>query len=104
MLAAILLDQSWISVLNLSTGAVIPLLVGVLTKKLAPSGLKATLNAFLSGLSGALTVIIASGGEVVLPVVLSSMLTTFIASVAMYYGLWKPTGVSVTVEIGRAHV
>lgn len=86
-----------VQTLNLISGAVIPLLVGLVTKKVASQGLKAVLNALLSTLAGAVSVAIAASGTIVVGEVITSMITTFIASTALYYGVWKPTGVAGTV-------
>lgn len=86
-----------VQTLNLVAGTVIPLLVGFVTKKVASQGLKAVLNALLSALAGAASIAIAASGHIVVGEVITSMITTFIASTAVYYGVWKPTGVAGTV-------
>jgi len=86
-----------VQTLNLISGTVIPLLVGFVTKKVASGGLKAVLNALLSAVAGAVSVGIAASGHIVVGEVITSMITTFIASTAIYYGMWKPTGVAGTV-------
>lgn len=92
-----------VQTLNLVSGTVIPLLVGLVTKKVAAQGLKAVLNAALSAIAGALSVAIAANGHILLGAVVTSMLTTFIASTAVYYGVWKPTGVAGTVADVAPH-
>lgn len=91
----VILDAQTISLL---VGLVIPLLVGLLSKINASSGLKAVMNAFFSALAGALatvtTVDSASLREFVI-----AILSTWVVSVATYYGIWKPTGVAGTVAV-----
>lgn len=84
--------------LSLIVGTVIPLLVGVVTKEVASSAVKGVLNALLSSIAGALTVVIAANGEWVINDIVHGALATFIASIATYYGLWKPTGISASVN------
>lgn len=77
--------------LSLLVGTVIPVLVGVVTKIAAPSGLKAIVNLVLSAVSAALTLAIEGDGLVEDPeVFLMTTLMTFVVSVATHYGLLKP--------------
>lgn len=94
----VILDAQTISFL---CGVLIPLLVGVLTKVNASSGLKAVVNALLSALAGALAAFTQTGltGDVDWKTLILSMLSTWIVSVATYYGIWKPTGVAGTVNV-----
>lgn len=91
----VLLDAQTISLL---CGLAIPLLVGLLTKVNAADGLKAVLNALLSALAGVLAAFTQTGlAEPDLKTVVVSVLSTWVVSVATYYGVWKPTGVAGTV-------
>lgn len=89
----VLLDAQTISLL---CGVVIPLLVGVLSKVNASSGLKAVLNALLSALAGALATFTQTGlsNGVDWKTLIISILSVWIVSVATYYGVYKPTGVA----------
>lgn len=88
--------------LALLAGVLVPLLVGVLTKISAPSGLKAILNAALSALGAALAQIVP--GHFVFKAFLIVWATTWVVSVATHYGLYKPTGVSQAVQSSTATV
>lgn len=88
------LDVSW---LNKVVALFLPLLVGVVTKKVSSSGLKATLLFVLSAVSGLVTTMIQADGRVPLEQVIDAMVNTLVVAVAMYYGVWKPTGIAGTV-------
>lgn len=92
---ATILDAQTVSLL---VGVVIPLLVGLLSKLNASSGLKAILNAFLSAIAGALTTVTIVT-EATLRDFVIAILSTWVVSVATYYGIWKPTGVAGTVAV-----
>ena len=79
----------------------LPVLVGLVTKQATNPGVKAVLLAALSLLTSVLTsyVSTASSGEVFdLGQALVLTVPTFVTAVATHYGLWKPTGVSETVQ------
>lgn len=88
-----------VSTLNLLVGAVIPLLVGLVTKEVTSSGIKGLLNALLSAAAGVLTVMIDNGGALG-PVqeIITAGVNTFIVSITTYYGVYKPTGASQKVQ------
>jgi len=83
-------DTQLISVVG---GVVVPILVGVVTKLRASSGLKSILNAALSAITGAV-----GAGQVEdgwsFKVFVVSWAITFAISIASYYGLYKPTGIA----------
>lgn len=89
----IVLDAQFVSLL---IGTVIPLVVGLLTKLNASSGVKAVTNALLAALTGFLTE--AGSDEFVLGTAVVTVLMTWAVSVATYYGLYKPTGASQAVQ------
>ena len=75
----------------------LPLLVGLVTTKVTDAGVKATLLAALSLVSGLLNEAVAavqSGTDYDLGAGLTAALPAFVSAVAMHYGLWKPTGLS----------
>lgn len=84
--------------LNFAVGVLIPLLVGLLTKLEAPSGLKAVLNLALSAVGGALATAIAAEGNVVLEEWVVGIGMTWLASIVSYSGLWVPTGAAPKVQ------
>lgn len=93
METTVALDVEFVSLL---IGTVIPLLVGLLTKLNASSGVKAVVNALLAALAGFLTE--AGSDEFVLGSAIVTVLLTWAVSVATYYGLYKPTGTSQAVQ------
>lgn len=77
-------------------GTLIPALTDLLAKEAAPAWLKAVLNAGLAAISGALTGALNANTlngshweQILLTIGLA-----WLASVASYFGLWKPTGLS----------
>lgn len=93
------LDSQTLAVL---TGVLIPILVGIVTKLDASSGLKAVLNAFLSAVAGALSTVVANSGQLVWREFVTGVAITWVVSVATYYGLYKPSGVAGTVAATTA--
>ena len=85
-------------------GVLIPLLVGLLTKLQAAAGVKAFLNAGLSGLSGVLATIVPDTGPWEWKTFLMKWATVWVVSIATYYGLWKPAGVAPAVQESTAGV
>lgn len=93
-------DVSYISAL---VGVAIPLLVGLLTKLDAPSGVKAAANALLSAFAGVATQVVEAGGTFIPGEAVASVVLTWVVSVATYYGLWKPTKTSEVVQVKTAN-
>jgi hypothetical protein len=85
--------------LTYATGLIIPLVVGLVTKWHASSGLKAWANVILSVIAGALNVALTSNGDVLLSAWVTGIVQTLVVSVASYYGFWKPTGIAQTVQL-----
>jgi hypothetical protein len=84
-------------------GLVIPLLVGVLTKRYATSGVKAVVNVALSAFTGSVGYLVAANGhDYNFAGFVNSFLSVMLVSMASYYGLWKPTGVAGTVAVKTA--
>lgn len=77
-------------------GVLVPILVGVLTKLQAPSGLKAFLNCGLSALGGLVATIVPADFQ--WRSFLTAWATTWVVSIATYAGLWKPTGIAGAVQ------
>lgn len=84
-------------------GVLVPILVGLLTKLNAAASLKSILNAALAAVTGALSAGQAVGGWS-FKIFIISWGTTFAVSIASYYGLWKPTGVTGAVQEKTATV
>lgn len=76
---------------------VLPVLVGLVTKRVTHAGVKAVI---LAGLTLASTLLVELGESLVAGTVydlghaLLLALPAFVVSVATHFGLWKPTGVS----------
>jgi Ni,Fe-hydrogenase III small subunit len=86
-----------VSVLQLLVATVLPIVVGVVTQKVAHSGVKAVALLFLSGVTSAVGAAISAGGVFDQATVVQA-LVNFVVAVATYYGLWHPTGVTEAVQ------
>lgn len=82
--------------LNFLIGAVVPLLVGLVTKLRASSGLKAVINFGFSAVTGVLTSML-GGGTLTAKEIITKIFVTWISAIVAYEGLQKPTGVAGTV-------
>jgi hypothetical protein len=77
-------------------GIIIPILVGVLAKSTAAAGLKAILNAMMSGLGGLIATVVP--GSFQWKPFLVAVASTWVVSIATHFGLYKPVGVSAAVQ------
>lgn len=93
--------DSQTQVIAMVSGVVIPILVGVVTKLSAGAQLKAIVNAFLSAVAGAISTVLGDWSWSAFGI---AALSTWAVSVSSYYGLWKPTGASGTVQAATAGV
>lgn len=88
-----------VSILNILVGTIIPILVGIVAKKVAHAGLKASLNASLSVASAVLISGIENGGTLgTWQELAGAAVLTFVVSISAYYGFWKPTGTAEIVQ------
>lgn len=93
-----------LSLLNFVVGFVIPLLVGLITKLRASSGLKASMNLALSVVGGAIVTVIEADGTIEdWKQFLTGIVMTWLISQTSYTGLWKPNGVSAKVQEATAN-
>lgn len=77
--------------------SILPLLVGLVTTRVQPGGLKATLLALLTLLASIGTEMVdtwQTGASYDLGQGLITWLPMFVTAVALHYGLWKPAGIS----------
>lgn len=89
------------TVVQLLIAFILPVLVGLVTTRVTSPAVKAWLLAGLSLITSLLVELgrsITSGTTYDLGVALLAALPAFVVSVATHYGLWKPTGVSATVQ------
>jgi hypothetical protein len=93
--ATIQLSPQWLALI---VGSVIPLIVGLISKSNASDRLKALINGLLSALAGAGTTALTTAGKVEWQSWVIGILSTWIASIATYYGFWKPSGVEPAVS------
>lgn len=85
-------------------GVFIPILVALVMKSRATSQQKAAANAFLVAAMGSLTTVITNKGALRPSEFVWGILVTGITSWASYNGLWKPSGVTDTVQIKTGNV
>lgn len=81
-------------VLSLLIGVVLPILVGIVTKRTTHPGLKATLLALMAAVTGFLTELAAHPHDFALSTAALAWLGTFMVAVATHFGFWSPTGIS----------
>lgn len=82
-----------VQIASVLLGTVLPILVGLVTKRVTSSAVKAVLLLALSAVAGFLTELINSSNFVWQQALLTTLIT-FVTGVAMHFGLWQPTGVS----------
>lgn len=88
---------NWVGVLTLIVTIILPVLTGLVTTRLTSSAKKATVTAVLAALTGFLSELLNAlntGTAYDVGAALLLWLGSFIVSVALYYGFWKPTGVT----------
>lgn len=85
------IDEYWLTFL-LST--VLPTLVAVVTAKVASSGVKALVLIVLNLITGTLTSLYATGGELELKAAVIGFFVSFVTAVSAHYGFLKPAGVT----------
>lgn len=81
-------------------GSVMPLLVSLVTKLDASSGVKGVLNLVLSIAGGVLAAFQASSGSLTVMEIAAAAIVVYLGSGATYSHLWKPTGT--TAKIANA--
>ena len=80
----------------------LPLLVGLVTKRFASGGLKATVLLFLSAVTGFLTELLSAMDAALSFNVTQAVLqwgVSFGLAVLAHFGFWKPTGIASGVQI-----
>jgi len=81
-------------VLNIVVSALLPLLVGVLTKASWNRNLKAVLLLALAAISAGVTDLITAGTLEGWKLLLEQTAVNWLIAVAVHFHLWKPTGVA----------
>lgn len=84
--------------LTAAVSVFIPLVVGLITKSKATTLEKTLINLLASAVVGGITTALATNGSVDPAAWLVGMGVAFGSSVVSHYNLWKPTGVSATVQ------
>ena len=83
--------------LSILLGTVLPILVGLVTKRVADRGLKAASLAFLSAATGVLSAAQTNDGLITKETLFFAA-AAWATAVATYYGLLEPTGVAGAVQ------
>lgn len=97
----IIFAPSWVLVLTFVVGSLLPVLTGLVTKTVTSARRKAVILLALSAVSGLLTELLAAMTSDVTYDLASGLFnaaTIFVIGVAVQFGLWKPTGVTATVQ------
>lgn len=87
-------DFQTFQLVSMIVGVMLPILVGLVTSRVTNPGVKATLLALLSAVSGLGSEWLSRGDDFDLGVAAIYWIQTFIVAVAMHFGLWKPLEVS----------
>lgn len=75
-------------------GLLVPLIVGVISKRTANQGLKSVLNLLVSAIVGSLAYLAAADGGFDFGNFVEQTANAFLSSIVAYYGFLKPTGVA----------
>lgn len=104
LVLAVTIVQIDVVALNFVAGTVVPLLTALVTTRLANPGLKAVVTLLLSALAGGLVVALEANGTVELETWVVSIGTTWLMSIASYYGLWKPTATAPKIQAATPNI
>ena len=96
------MDYSDLTLITIVSGTLIPILVALVAKLNASSGLKAILNFGFSAIAAAIA--LENEASFNWRSFAINFALTYLVSIATYYGLWKPTGVTGTVQEKTADV
>jgi hypothetical protein len=99
-------DIAWPTVIGLLVSVILPLLVGLVTKRMTDSGVKAGLLALLAALTGVLTEFgnaLIQGQPFNIAMAIVMVIVAFITGVGMHFGLFKPIGASAAVQAVGDH-
>lgn len=99
-------NLSALQIITFIVAVILPLLVGLVTKKVTDPGTKATLLAGLAAVTGlgAELVSALTQGEVYdLGSGIITAVTAFVVAVAIHYGIYKPTGATEKVQSIGVH-
>lgn len=80
-------------------GIAIPIVTALITKSTASSSLKSIVTTVLSAVTATAAYLIAADGSYDWQGFVNAFLNTFIPAIALYYGLYKPTGVTDRVNV-----
>lgn len=95
---------SSVDLVNVIVGVLLPLLVGLVTKRVTDANKKAVLLLFLNGVSAVLIEWLAVDGAFDWPRAALAAIVQFVIGVATHYGLWKPTGATPALQATRFHL
>lgn len=91
-----------VALLTFVLGSLVPLVVAILTKANASSGIKAVANVVLSIVAAVCTDLIAQGGKASVIQVLTVAIAAYVASGVTYTHFWKPTGIAPALQTSTA--
>lgn len=91
------------TIVNFVLGTLIPIITALVVKDVASPGIKATVNAVLAAITGALVVALQAGGILNWQSLAVSVAITVGTAVIAYFGLLKPTGVTGAISSSTAN-
>lgn len=95
---------SSVDLINVVVGTLLPLLVGIVTREVTNSNVKAVLLLFLSGVSAVLVEWLHNEGTFDWGRVILAALVTFVVGVASHFGFWKSTGATPALQKTGFHL
>ena len=99
-------DISWPLIIGLLVSTILPLIVGLVTTRVTNGGVKATILAALSAVTGFLTELgnaLSAGTPYNVGTGLVFALTAFLVATGLHYGIYKPTGASAAAQGVGSH-
>jgi hypothetical protein len=91
MNAEIIVDAYWV---NFALAVVLPMVVAVVTKRLATGAVKAVVLTLLTVVASILQTIVQADGRFTVQVVVVNFVVTFVTAVATHFGLLQPLRVT----------
>lgn len=82
-----------VNILQIVIAVILPLVIGLVTTKVAHPGVKSVLLALAAAATAIISAAIDGGGVFTTGLFVQGV-TNFVVAVASYYGLWKPTTIA----------
>lgn len=91
-----------VGLLQILVSMVLPLVVAVVVKQVAQPAVRSIVLALLAAVTAIVTAGLSANGEIGANTIVEAVIG-FIVAVGSYYGIWKPTGISDSVNNATAN-